>query len=86
MARAYSSPCLPVAGRPGPTPPETGSKRIGRDDRLANSDFEFGVCERSERASEDDDRQESVSQHGHFLEVKLVRTQNVLGSAMIILY
>ena len=29
IARAVSSPCLPVAGLPGPTPPETGRRGSG---------------------------------------------------------
>ena len=39
-------------------------QRIGRDDRLADADFEFGVCERGECANGDEQRERGGAKHG----------------------
>ena len=77
MARAVSSPCLPVVGLLGPTPPETGSRGSGVMIALPTSDFEFGMCERSERAGENEDRQKPSSRHGAFSRSSLVNSGGV---------
>ena len=62
-----SSPCLPVVGSARADASGDGKKRIGRDDRLADADFEFGVCQRSERADEDYKNQTTESDHWEHL-------------------
>jgi hypothetical protein len=42
-------------------------QRVGRDDRLAHANLEFGMGDRFEEAGEDEENQQLVSEHYEFL-------------------